>query len=94
MKRAGSAKRFFLVLVSLAAVTGAVLLLASGASGRTGNLSPTTPVTTKIAPGGQLVPSQSGAPTSTLPPSRDNDAGHSRIIDQYPDADLDWYQWH
>ncbi len=29
-----------------------------------------------------------------LPSSRDNDAGHARAIDAFPDADCDWYQTH
>lgn len=40
-----------------------------------------------IGPGASTVNRFAG-----LPPSHDNDVGHSRIIDQYPDADVDWYQ--
>ena len=36
----------------------------------------------------ELVP-VSGAPTSTLPPSHDNDVGHRRLPDLHPDADTD-----
>lgn len=34
-----------------------------------------------------------GEPTTTLPPSRDNDAGRSRIKDITPDADTDASQF-
>lgn len=96
MSRIGTARRISLVAISLGTVTTAVLLIGgSGASVRDSHSSTFTTTSTsglKAVTGGSK--SITNAPTTTLPPSRDNDAGHSRIHDQYPDADVDWYQWH
>ena len=55
----------------------------SSASPPSGGPSVTCPTTQP-----ELVP-VSGAPTSTLPPSHDNDVGHRRLPDLHPDADTD-----
>jgi len=98
MKTLQVIKRVTLVVISLAAVTTAVLLLGRGAngspaSGGSGGLTTTT-LASNLIPASGSTPTNSVGPATTLPPSHDNDAGHSRIHDQYPDADVDWYQWH
>ena len=95
MSRIGTLRRISLVAFSLGAVTTAVLLI--GGSGASVPASHSNTFTTTSTSGLKPVAGSSRSstgPTTTLPPSRDNDAGHSRIRDQYPDADVDWYQWH
>jgi len=41
------------------------------------------------APASGFTTTTTGIPGTTLPPSRDNDAGDARIPDKTPDADID-----
>lgn len=58
-----------------------------------GQAKPVTHSLTSLPRQPSLSPSLATSSTGvTLPPSHDNDAGMSRAHDQFPDADIDFYQ--
>lgn len=99
------ARRVVAAVAAVTLVTGAALVISVERSPTPPT--PISPSTGTTSPSGALTTTSTGAPSSNigpgaavvnrfagLPPSHDNDVGHSRIIDQYPDADIDWYQRH
>jgi hypothetical protein len=94
-------RRVSIATVALGVLVAAIVLLgSSGASSQHGpspstnqnSVSGSSHLTTVTDSATAVTGSSSGGPVTTLPPSRDNDAGRSRIVDQYPDADVDSYQ--
>ncbi len=72
-------------VVALVVIGGGILLYVA-------NEHPSIPCTVRYVVGGtglSTVHSNRVGPVTTLPPSRDNDAGRSRALDATPDADND-----
>lgn len=91
MRRLALASAGLLILILIVVGTTVAITLHDPVSTNQGaQIAPTVP--TRLTPA-TTQPSPSGSTgVTTLPPSHDNDAGMSRAHDQYPDADIDFYQ--
>ncbi len=74
-------------VMTLAVITLVLVLVA-----QPGATSTTHACSTLVGPGLSTTGTITVPKFAALPPSHDNDAGHSRILDSTPDADADAYQ--
>ena len=87
MTRTFTPSRVLMVLIVAVALVAAVVVLANGTSPARSCVGRTHPTTGLSS--ASLTPASGSSSLTTLPPSRDNDAGRSRIPDATPDADND-----